>query len=162
MTQANPIKLNNDSDAVGRISITLVYPDRSEVFYEEDNLIVLNGRIRLLQPLYIASITDPIVTLRVGNGGTIDPLGKFPKPVSKELTSLWSEVQQVPVAHALDLGYPSVTFIADIDPSQCNNFLVSEAGLFTTSGMMFNIKTFPGIPKTQDFSIHFEWTIRIN
>lgn len=154
--------LKSKAEACGQLKISLVYRDRTEVVLEEENVITLQGKIRLLETLYFGTSNQVITTLRVGVGGTIDPEGRFPKPVNSGLTSLFNQIQVVPVAHSLDLTYPSVTYIADIDPTLCNGSLISEAGLFFGDDMMFNIKTFPGVPKTVDFSVHFEWTIRIS
>lgn len=110
--------------------------------------------------LYLAGITsDPITTLKAGIGGSIDPQGEFPKTVSKNLTSLYSSLITAPTSYTVNNSLPSVTFIADISESQAVGQLINEAGLFTAGGTMFNIKTFPGIPKTSEFSIHIEWTI---
>lgn len=148
--------------AEGDLRVSLVYPDRTELLFEKRNLVVRAGKLRLLRSLYQGDGGTPIATLRVGNGGTIDPNGQFPKSVTVAQNTLFNELQTVPVTYTVDEDYPMVTYIADIGPDLCNNVLISEAGLFFGNGDMFNIKTFPGIPKTLDFSIHFEWSIRIN
>jgi hypothetical protein len=154
--------LTSKTSVSGHLRVSLVYSDREEVILDEKNLITLLGKRRLLETLYVGASNPVISTLRVGTGGTIDPEGKFPKAVTSDLTALYNQVQSIPVIYTLDQSYPSVTYIADVDPTLCNGQLISEAGLFFSDGMMFNIKTFPAIPKTVDFSIHFEWTIRIS
>lgn len=146
----------------GILSISLVYPDRTVPVLHKENLVVRGGKLRMLRTLYQGGVGEPITTLRVGNGGTIDPNGQFPKTVTNEQATLFNQVETIPVTYTLDESYPSVTYIADVGPDLCNDLLISEAGLFFGNGEMFNIKTFPGIPKTLDFSIHFEWTIRVN
>ena len=144
----------------GRIKIDLVYADKLVPYYEEDNLIVLVPRQNLLSMLYLTNRTsDPITSLQVGTGGAIDPAGAFPRPVSKGLSSLFNSTITLPTTYTVDNTAPSVTFIADVAENQGNGTLIDEAALFTAAGTMFNIKTFPGIPKTSQFSIHIQWTI---
>lgn len=162
VTNKPSLSLKSSTKATGQLKVTLRFQDREEVLIDEENVITLQGKIRLLETLYLGSANPTIATLRVGVGGTIDPEGRFPKPVNQSLTSLFNQIHSVPVSHSLDTAYPSVTYIADIDPTLCNGSLISEAGLFFADDMMFNIKTFPGVPKTVDFSVHFEWTIRIS
>lgn len=157
-----PVHLGSRTHVDGQLRVSLIYPDRQEVILDEKNLITIQGKRRLLETLYVGSSNPTIATLRVGTGGTIDPEGKFPKAVTSDLTSLYNQTQSIPVTYTLDQSYPSVTYIADVDPTLCNGQLISEAGLFFSDSMMFNIKTFPAIPKTVDFSVHFEWTIRVS
>lgn len=154
--------LRSKTEAVGLLTVSLVYADHTKIVVAEENVITLQGKLRMLETLYLGGSNPVITTLRVGSGGTIDPEGRFPKPANSSLTSLFNQIQSVPVAYSIDNTYPSVTYIADIDPTLCNGSLISEAGLFFADNLMFNIKTFPGIPKTVDFSVHFEWTIRIS
>lgn len=162
-TQTQPtVPIVSGAEAHGHLKVTLIYKNREETILDEKNVITLQGKLRLLETLYVGGSNPTIRTLRVGSGGTIDPDGKFPKPVGSNLTGLFNQIQSVPVAYSIDATYPSVTYVADVDPTLCNGYLISEAGLFFADDMMFNIKTFPGIPKTVDFSIHFEWTIRIS
>lgn len=128
-----------------------------------DNLIVTLGRQRILQSLYATSSTvDPIYELRVGSGGTIDPAGQYPLDTSKSQTDLNARIAGIAVVLEVveDLDNLAVTFIADVDTADANNLIISEAGLFTKSGTLFSVKNFPGIPKSAEFTVHFEWTIR--
>jgi hypothetical protein len=144
------------------LKISLKYPDGSKEVFSEENLIVALGRERVLSSLYANPYDKgPLTSLRVGVGGCIDPEGKFPKVPTLDQASLYSQVLTLPVSYAVSASKDSVTFVADVDQSQCNNLRVSEAGLFYSDNGMFNIKTFPGIPKSEEFGIHFEWTIRI-
>lgn len=160
--QPSGVSLFCGARPVGHLKVSLVYPNRQETVIDEENVITLQGKLRLLRTLYLGQANPTISTLRVGSGGTIDPEGRFPRPATADLTALFNQVQSIPVTYSLDETYPSVTYIADIDPTLCNGLLISEAGLFFGDNVMFNIKTFPGVPKTVDFSIHFEWTIRIS
>lgn len=154
------MKIQETLPVSGTLKIDLVYPDRVVNHIHDKNLIVLLSRQNILATLYLSGrVSDPIASLHAGTGGSIDPQAEFPKTVSKNLTSLYTEILSVPTSYSVDNTAPSVTFIADIPEGTANGQLLNEAGLFTTSGNMFNIKTFPGIPKTSEFSIHLEWTI---
>lgn len=140
------------------------YPDGTkELVFEKKNLIVLTAKQVLLSTLYVPNqLSDPIVNLTVGTGGCIDPEGLYPKPISQAMTSLFTPLLNVPTSYTINAAAPSVTFIADIDQGTANGQLITEAGLYKSSGNMFNIRTFPGIPKTSEFSIHFEWVIQMS
>jgi len=158
------MQMKSPFKTVGHLAVNLRFPDgRVEKHFEEDNLIVYGGRNLILRPLYTpGAVSDPIATLRVGSGGSIDPQGLYPKAPTVDMVNLYHQDISVPaVSYVFDPGLPSVTFRASVDQSQMNGTLVNEAGLFTTSGIMFNIKTFTGIPKTVDFAVDFEWTISV-
>ena len=156
------VAIGHNAIASGHLRISIIRGEVEDVVLDEKNVLTLQGKTRLLRTLYTGESNPVISQIRVGNGGTIDPEGRFPKPVTQDLSNLFNTVQSIPVTYTLDEDYPSVTYLADVDPTLCNGLLISEAGLFFGDDMMFNIKTFPGIPKTVDFSIHFEWTIRVS
>ena len=164
------MKLKDMFEMDGFLRITKVYKDGTEVIHyggergENDdkgkNLIVLVPRRNLLSMVYLRGReSDPITTLRAGVGGAIDPQGQYPREVTKDQAQLYSSLLSVPTSYTVDNTIPACTFIADIPEDQAVGQLITEAGLFTQSGVMFNIKTFPGVPKTSQFSLHFEWTI---
>lgn len=158
------IRFRSTMEIEGTLKAEKVYPDGNrELVFEEKNLIVLTAKQVLLSSLYVPNQTsDPIVNLKIGTGGCIDPQGLYPKPVSQAMTSLFTPLLNVPTSYTINSAAPSVTFIADVDQGTANGQLITEAGLYKSSGSMFNIKTFPGIPKTSEFSIHFEWTIQMS
>jgi hypothetical protein len=134
-----------------------------ETVFHEKNMIMLVSKQRLLSMLYASSGSwDPITSFRVGTGGTVDPKGLFPKVVNQNLTGLYNELMTVPTYYQVNNSIPSVVFITDLDQGMGNGQKITEAGLFTTAGSMFNIKCFPGIDKTSEFSLHFEWTIKVS
>lgn len=158
-------KLKSDVKALeGIIKIEKRYADgRTELVLEKENLITMAAKLAVLAPVYTSSTPpDPVNKLTVGIGGTVDPNGLYPKAVTSTLTNLFSPLTSVVTSYVLNPAVPSVTFIADLDQGSGNGSLITEAGLFKNSGAMFNIKTFPGIPKTSEFSLHFEWTIKIS
>jgi hypothetical protein len=148
----------------GRLIAKKIYADgKEEVCIDEINLVMLSSKYKMLSTLYNEGtyIVDPITSIHVGTGGTIDPLGLYPKTPSQNMTSLYSELVSIPVSFTEDPSVPSVTFISDMGQGAGNNRLITEAGLYTSQGSLFNIKTFIGIPKTSEFSLHFEWTIKL-
>jgi hypothetical protein len=148
---------------IGELSIfTRHGPDaeKVEVFHEK-NLITNASKTYILSGIYLPGIvSDPIVSLRVGSGGAIDPAGLFPKPEDPLQTDLITPVLTLSTIYVLSPTEISVKYLADVDQSQANGTLFTEAGLIKTSGLIFNIKNHPGIPKTSEFSIHYEWNIR--
>jgi hypothetical protein len=156
------LKMVNLIPLEGVLRVEKWYPDgRKELAFEKKNLIVLTAKQVLLSSLYVANqLSDPIINLKIGTGGCIDPQGLFPKPISQAMSSLFTPLLDVATSFTINNAAPSVTFIADVDQGTANGQLITEAGLYKASGTIFNIKTFPGIPKTSEFSIHFEWTIQ--
>ena len=149
----------------GVLTAKAVYPDGSEkIIFEDNNLIMLASKQKMLRSIYLPGtyVSDPIKTLHIGIGGTLDPKGLYPKAPSQIMETLYSDVLSVDVTYSEDIAVPSVTFIADLGQGLGNNRLITEAGLFTSSGLLFNIKTFIGIPKTSEFSLHFEWVVRLS
>ena len=157
------IKGNDVLTVRGDIKVELHYNDGRIVTHcDEKNIVVLTAKQALLSYIYTSGQTsDPINSLHVGTGGSIDPQGYYPKPVSQNMTQLYNELTQIPTTYSIDNTVPSVTFIADVDQGTAIGAQINEAGLFKTSGLMFNIKTFPAINKTAEFSVHFEWTIKL-
>lgn len=155
--------ITNKLPLKGTPKIELVYADGTrKLHWQEENLIVLSAKQALLSGLYLPNlVSDPVNKLWVGTGGTIDPAGQFPKPVPTNATGLFTPLANVNTSYTVDNTMPSVTFIADVDQGTANGALITEAGLFKASGLIFNLKTFPGIPKTSEFSVHFEWTIEM-
>jgi hypothetical protein len=147
----------------GTLLVQKIYKDGSiETVVNDPNMIMLSSKQYILSTCYATSGTfDPINTLKVGVGGTVDPDGLYPKAVTQNLLTLFNTLLTVSTSYTVNNTVPSVTFISDLDQGTGNGSLITEAGLFRQSGVMFNIKTFPGIPKTSEFSLHFEWTIKI-
>jgi hypothetical protein len=153
------------ASVAGYLTVDKIYEDghTENAFTEKKNIIVLTALQAFLSGLYLTGQTsDPITTLWVGTGGTIDPAGQYPKPVSQSLTGLFTPLTSVATSYTVNNSVPSVTFLGTIDQSTANGSLITEAGLFKASGFMFNIKTFPGIPKTAEFAIQFSWTIELS
>jgi hypothetical protein len=157
------MKLKSKAPVKGTLRIFKIYTDGTkEKVFDKRNILTLARRQFILSGIYQAAVvSDPVNRLRVGTGGTVDPEGLFARPEDPSLADLSVPVLTVTTTHTEDLTVPQTTFIADIDESQCNGSLISEAGLITVAGLLFNIKNFPAIPKTADFSLHFSWVIEL-
>jgi hypothetical protein len=146
----------------GTLGAWKVFPDgtKEEIFLKK-NLIIRLAKLHLLSALYNPSfVQDRITTFKLGTGGAIDPEGLFPKPENAEQTDLITpqiSVQTSYVEYPLDV---KVTYLADLDQSEGNGLKITEAGLFKASGAIFNVKNFPAVPKTSEFGLHFEWSIK--
>lgn len=150
----------------GRLSvykdyITSIGIDRVK-HYEEDNVVTLLAKQNVLAGIYLSTTSDPVATLQVGTGGGLDQQSLYPKPVNQNLTALYNTYQAIPVTYQIQPTIPSVTFIADLDESSGNGQIINESGLFTASGVMWSIRTYPGITKSSEFSIHYEWVISLS
>lgn len=134
-----------------------------EILYRKQNLIVRGGRALVLANLYTAAgSADPISFAKVGTGGSFDLDGLLLKTPSEDMTDLFSPTATVGIAKTgSDPVEPSITLVASVDNSQGNGQRLNEAGFFSASGIMFNIKTFPGTVKDNSFSLDFEWKIKV-
>lgn len=146
----------------GELGCWKIFPngDKQEVFVKK-NLIIRLAKLQLLSALYDPEfVQDRVTTFKLGIGGAIDPLGQFPKPENGEQLDLITPQVSVSTSY---VAYPlevKVTYLADLDQSQGNGLSITEAGLFKASGAIFNVKNFPAVPKTSEFGLHFEWSIK--
>lgn len=151
----------------GRVAIFKDYGEgRTELHFEDDNLIVFGGKQIALLSLYTQSLNDSLTYAKVGTGGSTNPPpggdGSLLKTPITTLTDLYSPLTHVGITKiSQDLTVPSITLIANLDNSQGNGSFINEAGFFSGNGQMFNIKVFPGIQKTWNFSVNFQWTISV-
>jgi hypothetical protein len=156
--------LRSKTPLVGTLSAELIYADgTTKKVLEKKNVITLTAKQVILSSIYLTNqLSDPITTLNIGTGGCIDPQGMFPKPVSQNMTSLFTPLLSVVASYTINPAQPSVTFLATVDQGTANGQQITEAGLFKASGGMFNILTFPAIPKTEEFSIQFSWEVEMS
>ena len=133
---------------------------KKELIYDETNLVVTAAKQSLLGALVATSLTaDPIVLLKVGTGGCIDSGGFYPKPEDPAQTDLITPIGSIATTYTPVSGEVAYSFLADVTSVALNGVMITEAGLFKQSGLIFNVKNHPGIVKTSAFSIHYEWTI---
>lgn len=156
------MNFTDDMKLEGILQVFRYFPDGTkDVAFNGYNILTLASKQAQLLGIYTAAVvSDPVNRLHVGTGGCIDPQGIFPKQENPAWTNLNIPLLDVPTTYTTDLTIPQVTFLADLDQGTGNGSLITEAGLWKTSGLIFNVKTFPGIPKTSEFSLHFSWTIK--
>ena len=136
--------------------------DERIIHFQDKNLIVNSGKRIVLGSLYPTSRDDSLVYGKAGTGGATDPDGLFLKTPTVTMTNLYNPVAVMPIAKlSQNLSVPSMVMLASLDNMDGNGYYINEAGFFSGNGDMFNIKVFPRIYKTFDFSIDFEWTIRV-
>jgi len=135
----------------------------TSVIFQDKNLIVKTGRALVLSNIYTAlGSADPISQAKVGTGGSFDVEGLLLKTPTPDMVNLYSPQATIAVSKSSeDPDVPSITLVASVDNIQANGLLLNEAGFFSTSGRMFNIKTFPSTLKTTAFSLDFEWVIKV-
>lgn len=153
----------NEKNLGGYLTITKTYvkDGRVEVVLDEQkNRLTTVGKLLMFSYLYSNRQTDPISKVAIGNGGTSDAQGRIPKVVNGSETDLWSPQVEIPVSYTVDNGNVAVVFYANLDEATGNNANYSEAGLKTAAGILFSIKTFVTVPKTSDFTLNFQWTLR--
>lgn len=143
---------------------------RKKVF-EQTNLVVTSAKEYIIKLLFDPNAYDGklIDTLKIGTGGTWDPSGFYPKSEDPTQTDLTTPIKAVLVSPSHTSGTTAVTFLADVaqNDNSINGQVLSEAGLFRgnngsiTAGALFSIKNYPGIRKTEFFSVHYVWTIKL-
>jgi hypothetical protein len=174
MTQ--PLKFNDEIGLQGILDVSLLYADgKEDTYFRDENLIMDRAKSHLLSLVYDTSgsvVTDPIQSFRVGSGGVFSNTAVVREPDASRNT----------LFQAIALGYPptrithnredvlptslsassprDVTFSFSLTPSELVGAYISEVGLFTRSGFMFNHKTFPALYKTTEFTVLFRWTLR--
>lgn len=148
----------------GFLRISKVFDDGStSVIFEDKNLITNSGKQLILTQLYYSyGSGDPLSLAKVGTGGAEDDNGLFLKNPTVDLTNLYNPVYNVPIIlTSSDLSVPKISLMANVDNSQANGYYLNEAGFFSASGKMFNIKVFPRVLKKSSFALNLEWVIKV-
>ncbi len=124
------------------------------------NVVVQQTIYALLQGFVNVVTTTPVGSLQIGTGGTSDSAGLIPIQPSYTQTQLNSYLATLSTTSSnLMVTNNFVTFTASVSQSQYNGYGISEAGLFTNAGNMFNYTTFPAIQKSSLFGLTFSWNI---
>ncbi len=125
-----------------------------------ENIVVQQAIYSFLTGMALGTTPSPISTIQFGTGGTSDSAGLLPIAPSYSQTELNSPLGSAPVAYSnLSFQNNFVTFSASVGQSQFNGFGISEAGLFTAAGQMFNYVTFPAVQKSSLFGLSFSWNV---
>lgn len=162
-----------DSVAQGYLSVYKEFEDgtREMVVDNDPNVITYAARRHHLAFLHDASTPrDLLTSFKVGSGGAIgsDTGGNTnikviaPSPKRNNLYTpinlVNKEIQIVTSDPLADEVYIQILFTLSQD--EANGLFINECGLFKDSGDMFNHKTFASIPKSESFSLIFDWKIR--
>ncbi len=162
-----------DSVAKGYLSVYKEFEDgtREMVVDHDPNVITYDSRRHHLAFLHDTTVAQDILTsFKVGSGGAIgsDTGGNTnikiiaPDPSRNDLYTpinlVNKEIQIVPSDPAAKEVYLQILFTLSQD--EANGLFINECGLFKDGGDMFNHKTFASIPKSESFSLIFDWKIR--
>lgn len=168
--------INDTLLAKGELAIFAGWKDGSRTLIHKDcNLIVNAAKTAILTSLYTSGIPSRAInTLRVGTGGTIDPEGLYVKPTLGTQTSLNSQAElsagvpyEFPLTAIPDMANNNVVFVTDITYGVGVGLRLTEAALYCgrvsdfTPPTIFSVKNHPGIIKSAEFSLHYEWKIRM-
>lgn len=145
----------------GVLEIYKDYGDRKVLAFKEENLITIASKLLILGGVYSVVTSDPVNRVRFGTGGCVDPAGQIPKAENPNATDLVTPVFTLTVTNVVNSSVPSVVFSATVDTGTGNSNALTEAGLITVAGNLFNVKNFPQIYKTSEFSLIIQWTIKI-
>lgn len=161
------MKLTDGLDLRGRLTLQKRTSD-NQILEEiqANNSIVLTGR-DLVAKLFIKETKDtikPVSHVGVGTGT---------KPVTTDDTALANEIHKKSLnrieierdLQSIEIDTTAGTssrrklmLTVDLDLDEANGAL-TEAGLFTEDGVMYNRVTFPPINKSQDFKLTLIWEI---
>jgi hypothetical protein len=153
------------------VAIHKAFPDgtREQALPFSTNRIMARSKARLISCLTYSEesdlLTDPIVEMRLGDGGAVEG---NPLPLTGEEDDLFSPLEE---------GYDSSSVYRDLETQNLTRKVVyfgltvgvddlvgeevSEAGLFTREGFLFSMKTFPPISKTDEFALVFTWRVML-
>lgn len=148
----------------GRLKIFKTWENGlKELVFEDDNLIVTSGKSILLGQLsYNSGSGDPLTHAKIGVGGAIDVDGLFLKVPTTDMTDLYTPAATCSIFKSdEDVNIPSITLLANVDNGTGNGLFINEAGFFSSTGRMFNIKVFPRIEKKSSFSLNLEWVLKL-
>jgi len=150
----------------GFLTVAKIYEDGNrEVIFEDENLIVNGGRLIAARQLqYSSGSGDPLSYAKIGTGGATDGAGLYLKTPTVTMTDLYTPVGiNIPIVKtAHNDSIPTITLLANVDNSVANGLYINEAGFFSASGVMFNIKVFPRVLKQSSFSLTLEWVLQVS
>lgn len=167
-----PMRLT-DSVAKGYLSVYKEFEDGTrEMIVENDpNVITYASRRHHLAFLHDNTVAqDLLASFKVGSGGAIgsDTGGNTnikiiaPDPTRNDLYTpidlVNKEIQIVTSDPAIEEVFIQILFTLSQD--EANGLFINECGIFKDGGDMFNHKTFASIPKSESFSLIFDWRIR--
>jgi phage-related tail fiber protein len=145
----------------GDVSVLIEYDDGNSNKIEFRNTILTSGREALALSLAnrIGSDFDFFVNrMLFGDGGTT---GGVPKVVNAERNALFGSVRSSkPVVANIDPNNPSqVIFTSVVSFGEANGFTLNEMALQLNNGDLYSMATFPGISKTPQMQVTWNWRL---
>lgn len=150
----------------GRVKILVEEGGVSRVHFDDKNLIV-NGAKPVMAHLLGAAPSNYVLSkLQLGTEGNVD--GDIMTPLTPDvadfelhdaspITVNIASVEYLPVGVESSVLFRFILAKADGNGSGIKVY--TEAGLFTTSDIMFAVENFPALVKNADRKITIEWTI---
>lgn len=145
----------------GDVQAVVQFSDGTTEVLEFKNAILQTGREALAKSLanMIESDYDFFISRMVfGDGGTV---GGAPRAVATDRTALYG-TQRVskPVIANIDVNNNSqVIFTSVVAYDEGNDFTLNEMALRMNNGQLYSMATFPGITKTSQMQITWNWRL---
>ena len=155
---------NDELKAVGSIDVSLEYKNGKKVKMATSNTILTIGRTMVVNLLIGDTGSYPsyfINRMTFGDNG-LDG-GSAPKIVTPNRTGLFGPV--VATKSAVSTANPDnltqAIFTSVLAYGDANGSMLSEMALLFNTGDYYSMVTFPGISKTSDMQITFNWAISL-
>jgi hypothetical protein len=147
----------------GDVQAIIQFSDGRTESIEFNNSILRTGRIALAKSLgnMLDSDYDFFISKMVfGNGGTAAGTN-VPKTVLADRTSLFgTQVVVKPVIANLDVNNNSqIIFTSVISYDEGNDFVLNEMALRMNNGELYSMATFPGVTKTSQMQLTWNWRL---
>ena len=149
----------------GDVQVSIEYLNKTIEKIEFHNTILRKGRMALAASLANATGGDFdyfINRMVFGNGGTSNASGLgVPRQVATERNGLFgSAVVSKPVIANIDSSNPTqVVFTSVISFQEANGSTLNEMALQMHNGDFYSMATFPGITKTNQMQITWNWRL---
>ena len=149
----------------GDVEVTIEYLNKASEKIEFKNTILRKGRMALAASLAnsFGGDFDYFISRMVfGNGGTSNASGLgVPRQVSPERNGLFgSAVVSKPVIANIDSANPTqVVFTSVVSFQEGNGSVLNEMALQMRTGDFYSMATFPGITKTNQMQITWNWRL---
>lgn len=145
----------------GDVQLVLEYNDREPEIIEFKNTILKTGREALALSLAnrVGDDFDFFINrMLFGDGGTT---GGSPKIVPVDRNGLFGSVRvSKPVVANIDANNSTqVIFTSVVSYDEGNNFNLNEMALQLHTGDLYSMATFPGITKTPQIQVTFNWRL---
>jgi hypothetical protein len=154
--------INSELECHGDVQVSIKYKDQKEKIIKFKNTILRKGRMALAASLAneLGGDFDFFINRMIfGNGGTTGT--GVPKQVNTERNGLFgSAVVSKPIISNIDPNNPTqVVFTSVITFEEGNGETLNEMALQMHTGDFYSMATFPGITKTNQMQITWNWRL---